>query len=182
VAGLFPDEAITDLTRVHLNDERAESIEVRFRNERVLIEHVRERLWFGWGPFGRNRVYDEAGGDTLITDGWWIIVLGIGGYAYLFCSLGLMLFPVFKAGRLLPKIRAPDDRIQLGGFALLQSCLVFDLLPNGMFTPLPFFFAGVLHRMNIEFAQPEAVAQPMVISPMVLPPGSREHQGPASIG
>jgi hypothetical protein len=59
--------------------------------------------------------------------------------------------------------------MNLGGFALLQIGLVVDLLPNGMFMPLPFFFAGVLHRMTIEFSQPGAEPQPLLVSPVVLP-------------
>ena len=31
---------------------------------------------FGWGGWGRNRVYDEMGNDMAVTDGYWIIFFG----------------------------------------------------------------------------------------------------------
>jgi hypothetical protein len=170
VTGLFPDRAIVELTRAHLSAERAQSVEVRFDNERLLLDHTTEHLWFGWGGFGRNRVYDESGDNAVITDGYWIIVLSSGGFSLLLCTFGLMLYPVLQAGRVLRRVRAPADGLLLSGMALVQACVVFDLLPNGMFNPMAIVFAGALNRMNIELSRPAEAPAWLAPDQAVFPP------------
>jgi hypothetical protein len=155
LAGLFPDQAIVEFTRDHLSAERAQSLQVRFDNDKLLIDNARNRLWFGWGSWGRNRVYDDTGMDVAITDGYWIIELGAGGLVQLACSFGLLLYPVMHAARVLRRVREPGDRFLLAGLAVVLVCYVFDLLPNGMYNPLPMFLAGALARLNLELSRPE---------------------------
>jgi tetratricopeptide (TPR) repeat protein len=45
----------------------------------MLAAKALQRPLFGWGGWGRNRVFDEKGRDLTITDGYWIIVLGSFG-------------------------------------------------------------------------------------------------------
>ena len=155
LAGLFPDQAIEEFTGHHLGAQRAESITVRFDSEKRLIDHTRERLWFGWGGFGRNRLYNESGQSTIIIDGYWIIQLSSGGLLLLVCCFGLMLYPVMRAARVLRWTWNPRDRFVLAGLAVALACYVFDLLPNGMFSPAPLFLAGALARLNLELSRPE---------------------------
>ncbi len=42
--------------------ERAESLKVRFDNEDQLLDRAWQRFMFGWGRFGRSRVYDDDSG------------------------------------------------------------------------------------------------------------------------
>jgi O-antigen ligase len=159
LAGVFPDQTIVDFTRDHLSADRAGSLQFRFDSDKTLIEHARERLWFGWGEFGRNRVYDDTGRDTVTTDGYWIIVLCGGGLLRLACTFGLLLYPVMRAARVLKRVREPADRFLLAGLAVVLACYVFDLLPNGMGHPFPLFLAGALARLNLELSRPE-MAEP----------------------
>jgi hypothetical protein len=110
----------------------------------LLIEHVHKRLWFGWGGDGRNRLYDSEGNNAVITDGHWIILLSVGGVTLLYSLFGLMLMSVFSAIRVLRKVTDRGDQQLLAGLALVATCYVFDLLPNGMFNQAPLFYAGAL--------------------------------------
>jgi hypothetical protein len=155
LAGVFPEQAIREFTRDHLSPERADSLQFRFDNDKRLVDRALERPWFGWGEFGRNRIYDSTGRDTVVTDGYWIIVLCSGGLLRLVCSFGLLLYPVMRAARVLRRVREPGDRFLLAGLAVVVACHVFDLLPNGLGNPLVLFLAGALARLNLELSRPE---------------------------
>src|SRR5260370_21394485 len=98
---LFPDHALISVAKA-INDERAQSLETRFDQEAILLEHSSQRFLFGWGRFGRNRVYDSTGKDTTITDGLWIITITTFGLVGFLAEFGLLAFPVCKAARALP--------------------------------------------------------------------------------
>ena len=163
LAGVFPEQAIAEFTRDHLSPERAASLQFRFGMDKQLMDHARERLLLGWGAFGRVRVYDETGRDTVVTDGYWIIVLCGGGLLRLVCAFGLLLYPVMRAARVLRRVREPGDRFLLAGLAVALACYVFDLLPNGMGNPIPLFLAGALARLNLELSRPE-MTEPQVVA------------------
>ena len=139
----FPTEELVQFSAKY-NVERAESLAFRFRNEDILLDKAQERIWFGWGGFGRNRVFDERGKDISVTDGEWIIRLGMRGIFGYVGSFGLLLFPVLMARRRTTKIHDPTDRRIMGGLALLVAANAVDLLPNGLFNNLPFLYAGAL--------------------------------------
>ena len=73
-ADLFPDAKLVEMARWE-SDERADSLKFRFEQDRQLLERASERFFFGWGRFGRARVYHPVSGDDLTTtDGHWIAV------------------------------------------------------------------------------------------------------------
>lgn len=143
-ADLFPTTALTDFF-MGVSEDRALSLWFRFDNEDQLLERGRERMWFGWGGYSRQRIFDpETGDDMSVTDGHWIIVLGergLVGYVGLF---GLLLWPVVQAFRMRKKIRDPMDRHLVAGLALIVAINAVDLLPNGLFSYLPYFYSGIL--------------------------------------
>lgn len=134
--------------------ERAESLNFRFRNEDILLDKAQERVWFGWGGFGRNRVFDERGKDISVTDGEWIIRLGSRGIFGYVGSFGLLLLPVLVGWRRIGKVTDVDDRRILDGLCLLVAANAVDLLPNGLFNNLPFFYAGALAGLASGIARP----------------------------
>ena len=139
--GVFPAYELVDAI-AEVSPDRAQSINTRFVNEDQLFERARERLWFGWGGFGRNRIYNEYGRDVSITDGEWIIRMGMRGVIGFIGSFGMLLAPILVVRRRIRKVRLPADRRILDALALLVALNAVDLLPNGMFTQLPLFIAG----------------------------------------
>jgi hypothetical protein len=140
--GAFPTQALVDLS-ARVAQERADSLGQRFGHEDQLAKKAGERPLFGWGGFGRNRIYDAEGVDQSVTDGAWIGTYGSGGAAGFICIFGLLTIPVFRARHALRRLEGPE-RVLLAAMALLVGFGDIDLLPNGLFSALPLFFAGAL--------------------------------------
>jgi len=66
-------------TTAGISRERATSLEYRILAEKVLVAHARKQPVFGWGTWGRNRVFTEEGKDAVHTDGLWVVILGTSG-------------------------------------------------------------------------------------------------------
>lgn len=143
-ADIFPADTLVDAAGL-INEERSLSLWFRFDQEDQLLERARERLVFGWGSYSRNRVFDpDSGADLSVTDGNWIIEVGcrgLIGFLALYCVLAI---PIFRAARRMGRIRRDEDRVLLAGLALISALFTVDLLPNGLFNDLPFFFAGAV--------------------------------------
>jgi hypothetical protein len=100
VSGSFGSEQVTQIVSFAeqvTGEERAQSLEFRLDNEQSLSDRARERILFGWGGWGRNRVYDLnwAGElvDTSTTDSLWIIFFGVNGIVGLAAIFASNLLP-----------------------------------------------------------------------------------------
>jgi hypothetical protein len=140
---IFPARELVEFAAKY-SVNRAESLAFRFDNEDILIERASPRKWFGWGGFNRNRIYDIRGKEVSVTDGEWIIRYGIRGTVGFVGSFGLLVWPVFAAFRRRRKLRDPGTVALVDTMALLVAVSAVDMLPNGFFTVLPYFFAGAL--------------------------------------
>jgi hypothetical protein len=140
---LFPTRACVSAAE-QVSQERADSLAFRFENEDLLLAKARERLAFGWGTYGRNRVFDDATGrDISTTDGYWIIEIGSFGLTGFLSFFALLVGPAILAAR---KLRFVPDPLRVTVVALAWIVLVrtIDLVPNGFFAPLSMFLAGGL--------------------------------------
>ncbi len=128
-----------------VSEDRAYSLKVRLDQEQQLLEHASRRLMFGWGRFGRNRVYDvEEGKDLSITDGHWIITVGAYGLFGFVAEFGLLALTVFRAASALRFANPPRDRIYLAALALIVAINMVELLPNATLSPWTWLLAGAL--------------------------------------
>jgi hypothetical protein len=143
LTGNFPVDDLLDISS-RIDPSRAQSLEFRFVNEDALLERAVERVALGWGGYGRNRVVDERGKDVTITDGEWIIALGIYGVVGFLGRFGLIVLPVFVASRNLKRIHSARDRSLVSGLALLTSVLSVDLVPNSLGVFPHYFVSGLL--------------------------------------
>ncbi len=130
----------------NISERRAESFKTRIDNENILVVKALERPMFGWGGWGRSRVYDEDGRDISITDGFWVIVLGVCGWFGL--ASWLLTMGVACAWVLGPHWysfqRSCGDLafVPCAMMALLMHSL--DSLANSMANPIYYLLAGSL--------------------------------------
>lgn len=141
---LFPVKEVMSLAAT-LGPERAQSMQFRFDNEDILLLKGSEKMWFGWGGFARDRVYDSYNGkDLVIQDGYWIAVFGQQGLTGFLSFFGLMLIPIFSARANVRRLRARADRTMLTGLAVIVTICAINLLPNMALPNLQLFFAAGL--------------------------------------
>jgi hypothetical protein len=99
--GEWSGSTITDLAGM-INDRRASSMQFRLDNETMLVDKALQQPVFGWGRWGRARVFRDDGKDLTVTDGLWVIALGNTGMVGLIALNAAMLLPVLALARRLP--------------------------------------------------------------------------------
>jgi len=141
---LFPTTEILDAA-ASVSTDRQESLKFRFDNEDQLLERAWERFWFGWGRYGRNRVYnDETGKDDSVTDGHWIITMGQFGFIGFIAEFGLLGWAVVRAAAASRRLPLGTEAIFLAALALILAVNMIDLLPNSSISPWTWLLAGAL--------------------------------------
>lgn len=139
----FPDKHLVDLAAT-FNQERADSLQIRFDQEQMLLSHASQRFLFGWGRYGRSRVYEESGKDSTITDGLWIVTLGQFGFAGFLAQFGLLTLPVFRAASAVKRLSSIRERILLAALTLIVAITVVEQLPNASLSPWSWLLVGSL--------------------------------------
>jgi len=142
---VFPHQMISEIANTYMGPERTESLNFRFKNEHLLLDHGRERFFFGWGGWGRNRVHDEeTGADLTVTDGRWIIVFGTSGWLGFLSEFLMMALAVFRAKKAAQLTNDKKQKTLLAAHALLVSIIMIDQLPNASLAPWLWLLVGVL--------------------------------------
>jgi len=140
----FPLTKIQEIA-AEFSEKRAQSLQFRFDNEELLLEHARERSYFGWGSWGRNRVYDKkTGKDLAVTDGRWIIVIGVYGWIGYIAEFGLLVLPVVWSSKTIRHLKDRREQIVFAAMSLLMAISVVDLIPNSTVMPWTWLMAGAL--------------------------------------
>lgn len=146
-AGLVPTGAVLEQT-ASLSADRAGSLGVRLINEDRLLDRAAEKLMFGWGSWGRNRLYSEDdGSDLSVTDGEWIITLGSWGWAGYLAMFGLL-----NAGPLRVLISRKIRRATTPAVAAILAVLAINLLdsiPNSSIRPMTWLLAGAIGAITV---------------------------------
>jgi hypothetical protein len=141
---LVPTSLAVEVATV-VSQDRAQSLEFRFKNEDMLLKRALERPIFGWGRYGRSRVYDsETGRDLSTTDGRWIIDIGQFGLLGFLTEFGLLAICVYRAAQAGTRIRISADKVCLAALALIISFNLFDLILNSTLIPWTWLVAGSL--------------------------------------
>lgn len=136
---LIPTDTLT-AAAARIDTQRAASLEFRFANENLLLERSAAKPVFGWGGWGRNRVYNEKGDSGTVTDGYWVILFGQGGWVRYLGEFGLMTL-----GGLALFFRRRDALHPAAiAIALALSANLLDLLVNAGLSPLTWLMAGAL--------------------------------------
>jgi len=140
---VFPTSLILEAAH-SVSAERAESLNKRFEQEKMLLEHASERLLFGWGRFGRSRVLHESGQDISVTDGYWIITVGTSGLFGFLATFALLAWPIFRAALTVKLTESAQDGVFLAALGLILAIGTVDLLPNASVSPWTWLLAGAL--------------------------------------
>lgn len=142
---LFPQDALLEIATSISGPERSGSLAFRFENENILLEHAYQKPLFGWGGWGRNRVYDErTGKDISITDGKWVLLFGIYGWFGMIAEFGLIFVTILFAARKLKYGKTSQEKLLLSSHALLVSIILVDQIPNASIVPLYWLYIGSL--------------------------------------
>jgi hypothetical protein len=167
-SGLAPVHHISAAAAA-VSADRSKSFQTRVLNEDQLLAKANEKPLFGWGAWGRNRVYDrETGKDISITDGQWIIQFGTYGWFGYLALFGLLATAAIGGLRGLSGNVTPATIIH-GGLILLLGVYVIDMIPNATIMALTLLLAGsvatsarVRVRRPAAHPTPTAVARPPV--------------------
>lgn len=141
--GLFPDKAIVANIQQY-SYERAQSLEFRFQNEDMLLEKALQKPFFGWGGWGRARVYNNSGRDISVTDGRWIIDLGNNGAIGFILIYALYFVTLMYALRNVDNIDNPRDKVYFASLAIILAICVIDSIPNTGMVAMHLLLAGAL--------------------------------------
>jgi hypothetical protein len=139
--GVITAPSIVSLVEKVLPDKMG-SIGLRVENEDRLLDRAAERPVFGWGPWGRGRVYDEyTGKDISVTDGVWTIIIGEYGWVGYVGTFGLLALPILSLFRLRGD---PGLTLETSALSLILALNMLDLLPNSGLTLITWLVAGAL--------------------------------------
>ncbi len=137
----FTDQLVAGMELV-FPKERVESVEFRFNNEEKLADKARRRIVFGWGGYGRNRIYEmDWKGDLVdvsITDSLWIIAFGINGAVGLFSITTSLLLPVtcLFIFRYPPNTWSHRKVAPVAVLAVVLTLYMLDCILNSMINPI----------------------------------------------
>ncbi|MGN7870034.1 hypothetical protein [Paracoccus sp. 22332] len=139
-ADLVPTDTALTLAE-GINSDRAASLRYRFDNEDILLDKANHRPAFGWGGWGRNRVFDAEGRDLSVTDGYWVIVIGTQGWIGYLAQFGLLLIPMIFLGLRWKQLALTPAT---AGLTMALTANMIDLIPNATLTPVTWLLAGAL--------------------------------------
>ncbi|MBR0697778.1 O-antigen ligase [Bradyrhizobium lablabi] len=155
-SGLVPTDFILNTVQT-VSVDRASSLGLRFENEDRLLEHAFQRPLWGWGRYGRSRVYDEDGRDITVTDGRWIITLGQFGLVGFLAEFGLLALCVIRAARAYSLAVSFREKSNLVALSLILATNVVDSLPNASLLPITWLLAGALLGRAEDVREPAGV-------------------------
>ena len=140
-AHIVPEDQMLTMA-ASIDPDRAASLQFRFDQERILLERAEQKPLFGWGIWGRNHILDPNDGHILtVTDGRWIIVIGVLGWLGFLAEFGLLTAPVLL---LWWRSRGQDLSPHAAALSLIVAINMVDLIPNATITPLTWLFAGAV--------------------------------------
>jgi len=157
VLNVFPHDYLIENIQL-IDSAQAGSLQFRFGHEAALLDRALEKIVFGWGAWGRNRLPDS------VVDGYWISVIGMYGTVGFVAIFGLMLSGVLRASIVFKNLTETRDKVLMTGHAILVSVLVLDQIPNHSENPLFWFLIGSLagrHYYTISLSKKEAISIPV---------------------
>lgn len=158
VTGAVSVDQIISFTAAVTNEDRAQSLGFRLKNEELLSDKARMKMIFGWGGWGRaliNYRYKGAWGDlhqdTTIVDSLWIITFGNHGVVGLGSLTASLLLP---AGWFV--LRYPSNGwshrqvAPIAPLAVLLCLYMLDCVLNAMVNPVFALISGGISGLVLQ--------------------------------
>ena len=141
---LIPEKDI--ISAIHsYSPDRAQSLEFRLQNENSLLARALEKPFFGWGGWGRSAIYSVYDGKGLsVTDGAWIIQIGLYGWIGYLLYYSILILPLYYAKKTFKYIEKPSDQVYFASLSVILAICIVDSIPNTGMGPIHLFFAGAL--------------------------------------
>jgi hypothetical protein len=161
-AGWIPVDAAHELALM-VDADRASSLKFRLDNEDALLDKANLKPVAGWGSWGRNSIFDpETGRMTSVTDGIWVIFIGVYGWLGYIGRFGLLTAPILLYA-LRRKTFGPS--LITPGLTVLLAGLLIDLLPNAGLVNYVWLAAGAVAGLAVlrsanDGAETEGIATP----------------------
>ena len=141
---LIPEKDI--ISAIHsYSPGHAESLNFRLQNENNLLARALEKPFFGWGGWGRSAIYSDYDGKGLsVTDGAWIIQIGLYGWIGFILYYSILILPLYYAKKTFKYIEKPSDQVYFASLSVILAICIVDSIPNTGMGPVHLFFAGAL--------------------------------------
>lgn len=175
ITGTSDGRWFSSLTR-QVSDERADSLQYRIDAETLLLNRAKQQVLLGWGGWGRNRVTNEEGENTMATDGLWIIFLGSFGL------LGLVSFYLWWCFPLLLCVKrgVPGEwNTLVGVLVVIVGIEAVDFLFNAFLSPVLTLVSGGLVTVFATARQGFRAGEPSLGRP--IHPPARRPSGQTSV-
>jgi O-antigen ligase len=139
----FTDQLITYLSKI-FPAERVQSLQFRFNNEELLVDHARDRIIFGWGGWDRSRVIMPDTGRLAIQDSLWVLAFGMTGTVGLVSLFTSMLLPVWALfwSRYPARTWTNPQVAPVVALAVMVVLYMLDCIMNAMINPLYILAVG----------------------------------------
>jgi hypothetical protein len=136
-------QQVTQAVTQVMGKDRAGSLAFRLSNEEILGNRARKSLIFGWGGWGRARIFDEYGKDISVTDSLWIITFGNMGLVGLISMMATLLLPVaIFCYRFSPATWSLVQVAPAAGIATILLMYALDCLLNAVVNPIFILLGG----------------------------------------
>ncbi|MEZ5750574.1 MAG: hypothetical protein R3D60_00955 [Paracoccaceae bacterium] len=143
-SGLIPTHDLIQSIAAH-EPERAQSLEFRFDNEDVVLDHAAHKPLFGWGGWGRSFIYNErTGRSDTVVDGQWIITISQFGWVGFLAAFGLMAYPIFSIRKWAARVPRFEVPVVVSALVLIHGVNMSDMLPNATLIPFTWLVVGAL--------------------------------------
>ncbi|MDJ0662240.1 MAG: O-antigen ligase domain-containing protein [Crocosphaera sp.] len=149
-------EPVLSTIATNVSERRAQSLEYRLENEEILVEKALERPIFGWGGWGRNRVYDYNWEGILVdistTDSLWIITYGTTGLVGLIALYSAFFVPIsiFALKRYPPKYWFHPQIAPTTSLVVVITLYMLDNTLNAAFNPIFVLICGGVTGLVIQ--------------------------------
>lgn len=140
----FTDQLIQSLSGI-FPEERIASLEFRFNNEELMVDHAHSRMMWGWGGWDRARVINPETGKLTIQDSLWIIAFSEHGAVGLISLFSALLLPIAAFCTRYPaRLWTRKDIAPAVSVATILLLYVADCLLNAMINPIYILACGAI--------------------------------------